>query len=166
MTQLSGLKRSMHCDDLCSMTDRTCASSCVDSDEDDDASATSCMVSFPLILQSDDLEFLIDDVLELSIQGASFKRQRRDLTKAPLQPATATLEAALAEIQDTIEQLEYTNIALFNNAYIVDWAALNESSIKVMKRHIGGPYQSHYSCMPCPNSSLTHNLSRMTRTMA
>jgi hypothetical protein len=147
MMQLSGLKRSLQCTDLCSMTSRP-SPTCFD---EDDASATG-MVSFPSLLQADDLDILIEDVMDLSMSMS--KRQRRESKKC-LQPATAALEAALAESQATMQQLD---------SYIADWAALNESSKPKLLSNTFTP-----SRMVRPSNIMAydqHSLSRMARTLA
>ena len=125
MTPLSGLKRSMPCEDLCSMMVLTSSASTasmmtpplIKDYDSDDASATSCIELSSLlrlnnrILASynDQGDTFIDDVwdfqsIDVGSQSSS-KRQKYNSWDAAQCPATEALTLVLEESQDTLDKL-------------------------------------------------------------
>ena len=129
MTQVSGLKRSMPCEDLCSMMVPTSGlpSSSLSSvmkphvimkDYDsDDASATSCMeltsfmklnsriLASSYIDQGDTFNDDVWDFQVIDVGNQSSKRQKRNSDMAALCPATEALTLVLEETQVTLDKL-------------------------------------------------------------
>jgi hypothetical protein len=134
MTQLSGLKRSMPCEDLCSMMVPPSSASAsmmtpqlIKDYDSDDASATSCIELASLlklnsrILSSynDQGDTFIDDVwdfqgIDVGTQSSSKRQKYSSSDTAALCPATEALTLVLEEAQVTLDKLMDMHIHRIN----------------------------------------------------